>query len=312
MDKTIPHPDSPTRNNTNSSLHHLGHDNSTFFTIPQILELVISISVFLLNIAEITMIVRIRRRKTIYEKLLVSLSVADGLFGFVNGLQQVTRALISKKAGGVVSEGTSVVYFFFIFSSLQHLLVISLDRLWAICSPMKHRVIVTRRRIHIVIGLLWLFATVVTKAIFLDTFLHRETFRRRAIIHKTSINIAIMVLVADGLFLVVNVILVCAIRRKKPVFGNENNPNTKAMERTVQRVCTTITVMFILFTAPWAIIKTTSDTKSWTHLLLILNSGMNSIAYFFKGYTSGLFRCCEKKDAISTASIISVNMVTVK
>ena len=144
-------------------------------------EISLSCIVLMFNVIEISIILRIKRGKTIYEKLLISLSVADGLFGLTNGLQKVVKLYVSGELRQAIAEISSVIYFFFILSSLQHLLFISLDRLCAIRSPLRHRVEVTNKRIHIVIGSLWMLTTLLTLATFVDAFLKNSIeYRRRA------------------------------------------------------------------------------------------------------------------------------------
>ena len=266
------------------------------FDGPRSFELAINIIVCIVNIAEIVIISRIKRRKTIYEKLLLSLSVADCLFAFMNGLQQITRKVLSGDARILVNEVVGNIYLFFIFASFNHVLAISLDRLWAICYPMKHRVIVTRGRIHIAIGIIWVLTGVITSLILMYVFLGKKLHNQRKVIPQITRGIAIMVLVADCLILLINIVTMCAIRKRtKFTEDGQNHSKNKATERTVQIVCITIVLMFILFTAPWAVIEITYGKPNWTHILFVVNSGMNSAVYFFKGYISR--SCvCGKKD----------------
>ena len=279
------------------------------FDGPRSFELGISIVVCIVNIAEIIVIARIKRRKTIYEKLLLSLSIADSLFGFVNGLQQVMRKVLSGEERNLANEIASNIYFFFIFTSLNHVLVISLDRLWAICSPMKHRVIVTRGRIHIAIAIIWISTAVITALILMYAFLGKDIHNQERIIREVVRCIAILVLVADGLILIINIITMCVIKKRTKVTEDgQSNSKHKATERVVQIVCTTIVVMFILFTAPWSIVELTYGKPNWTHILFVVNSGMNSVVYFFKGYIARSCVCCVKRD-LRPGSSVTINTI---
>ena len=260
-----------------------------FSDAPRIFGLLISISVIVLNVVEIIIISRIKRRKSIYEILLLSLSTADCLFGLINSIQQITKARLSPEDVQIVAEIMGVFYFFFIFSSLNHLLLISTNRLWAITAPIKHRVVLTRNRLHISIGCIWLSATIVTTAIFLDAFLNKDERQRQLIVNRTKRSTSIMVLVSDTLFVLINITIICLVRKTKATVDDEHSSSqTRSMERAVQRICTAIIVIFIVFTSPWAILECMGSEPLWTHMLLILNSGVNSIVYFFKGYISRL------------------------
>ena len=49
-------------------------------------------------------------------------------------------------------------------------------------------------------------------------------------------------------------------------------------------VCILVALVFVLFTTPYAISSLpTGGTPFWTNALLVINSGVNSIAYFFRG-----------------------------
>ena len=280
---------------------------------PPGLDLSISIIVCIVNIAEIIVIAMIKRRKTIYEKLLLSLSVADCLFGFVNGLQQVMRKALSRDKRSIANNIAGNIYFFFIFASLNHVLAISLDRLWVVCSPIKHRIIVTRRRIHIAIAIIWISTTIITALILIYAFLGREeVFNQERIIREIVRGIAIMVLVADGLILIINIITMCLIRKRTNVTEDgQSQSRNKATERGVQIVCTTVIVMFIFFTTPWSIMEITYGKPNWTQLLFIVNSGVNSVVYFFKGFFSRSCGCCVKEKRNerpgSTITITTIN-----
>ena len=91
------------------------------------IELCISLAVILLNIVEIVIISRLKRRKRIYEMLLLSLSVADLLFGISNGI--LCAVYLSDSLNYEVFEVTYTTYFYFVLTSILHLSWIALDRL---------------------------------------------------------------------------------------------------------------------------------------------------------------------------------------
>ena len=263
-------------------------------------EITFSCIVVVLNIVEICLILNIKRRKTMYEKLLLSLSVADGLFGFTNGFQKVVRLCVIGELRRSIAEISSIIYFFFILSSLEHLLLISLDRLWAICSPLHHRTKVTRKRIHIAIASLWIWTTAVSAAIFSSAFLRNSEDYRRKLFYYIPMILAILLLISNVHLIFLNMSLMCIIVKKKTSIENEQgHKRIKITEKAVLRVCSVITMLFIFFTAPWAIINLVdSKAQSGTHVLLILNSAVNSIVYFFKGYVGVL--PCKTNKASST------------
>ena len=55
-------------------------------------------------------------------------------------------------------------------------------------------------------------------------------------------------------------------------------------EKRMLVVCIVVTLVFVLFTTPYALSRIiVGKTSFWTNALLVINSGVNSIAYFFRG-----------------------------
>ncbi|XP_066934273.1 uncharacterized protein [Clytia hemisphaerica] len=115
------------------------------------IETSISIVVAILNIIEIVLIKR-KKEKTNFDRLLMSLSMADLLYGALNGLLNALRIIQSN------SDILFNVRLFFMLASTLHLLLIGTDRLVAVAKPLKHRVIATPKRIYWSIFLVWVLS----------------------------------------------------------------------------------------------------------------------------------------------------------
>ena len=61
---------------------------------------------------------------------------------------------------------TYTTYFFFVLTSIFHLIFIAVDRLWAVMLPIKHNVIMTRRKVHIALGAVWSMTILISLALY--------------------------------------------------------------------------------------------------------------------------------------------------
>ena len=94
----------------------------------RLIDLSVGILTALLNLAEIIIILKMRRKKKVYEIVLISLSVSDFMFGLSNGFVFIFNALLECRYQDIL-EGVYILYVFFVMTSILHLLFIALDRL---------------------------------------------------------------------------------------------------------------------------------------------------------------------------------------
>ena len=121
-------------------------------------DLVIGFLVAVLNVIEIIIIARIKKRKK-YEVLLLSLSLSDCLFGIANViLASVYRSLL---------ECSHILHLFFVLTSMFYLIIMSIDRVIAAVKPFKHKLLFTQRRIYIIIAISWSLTLVVCGLLFI-------------------------------------------------------------------------------------------------------------------------------------------------
>ncbi|XP_057307548.1 octopamine receptor beta-2R-like [Hydractinia symbiolongicarpus] len=129
------------------------------------IDLTFGLIVVILNIAEIILISRIKRKKKIYEICILSLSVTDLLFGISNSV--VSAIYLSKNGQNEsILEITYTTYFYFVLNSILHLIWITFDRLWLVLKPLQHRAYVSRKRICIVLAATWITSTVIAASLY--------------------------------------------------------------------------------------------------------------------------------------------------
>ena len=119
------------------------------------IEIGISSCVFLLNIVEIIIIKRKRNKKN-FERLLISLSTADMLYGVLNAFLSAVR----KKNAMLFARASINFHMFFVMASIFHLLCVAGDRLFAVSKPIIHNVLSTPKKIYTLAIACWFFAAI--------------------------------------------------------------------------------------------------------------------------------------------------------
>ena len=247
-------------------------------------DVIFGIIVIILNALQIIIICQMRRKKTIYVKYLLSLSVTDLLFGLSNVIVSAIYLAEVQKIDILLDVAYSV-FCLCIITSIFHILWITLSRLVAVVYPFQHNEIVTHKRVHRVIVLTWFFTILLSAGILAY---QRIKLSSRAQSGKTEdtirLAISIIILCADVVYIESYSYIIHRIRQdnkcKKVNKSNVDLDNEKKM----LIVCILVALVFVLFTTPFAIARISiGETPFWTNALLVINSGVNSIAYFFHG-----------------------------
>ena len=121
------------------------------------IDLVAGLLIAILNIVEITMIAKIRRKKRIYEIILMSLSISDCMFGLSNVIVSSIYISNSKKYDELL-ETVYTCNTFFVLTSIFHLIFIAVDRVMIVLKPFQYETIFTEKRLKIGIAVLWITA----------------------------------------------------------------------------------------------------------------------------------------------------------
>ena len=296
--------------------------SSTLNTIKMYVKLSLGVLIAILNLLEIIMIVKIRRKKKIYEVLLLSLSISDLMFGISNVVIPVTYLMHGSMFQGLI-DGAYTSYLFFVLTSIFHLLFITMDSLFIVLRPLQHKVFLTRKKVYRILGFLWMLAVVLSGLLkILDEY--TNIFTQKNPITQTENQelmaveyqfltktpqispyvtegdenfpkgvefvLSVIIILADFImtFSYSLIILKTTLKKKKPSSNQEQSYK-------LQVVCIAIGSTFVLFTLPYAIARfTLGMTPVWASFILVLNSGMNSIVYFFRGKASEYHRSFRK------------------
>ena len=253
-------------------------------TLDSAIYLSFGIIVVILNIIEIIIICRLKRKKKIYEILLLSLSISDLLFGLSNGI--ISILYLSNIKTNEALEISYTLYFYFIVTSVLHLIWISVDRLWAVYAPLKHNMLVTRKRTKYIIIITWVCTTILASSLFINDELTESPKSTKGLtIYQTSIQrvSSSIILITDMVMLTTYSYIVYLLRKQSKV---TKLANSAARHKQVKAIalCILVAVMFVVFTLPYCInFLAAGEVPFWASLLLLSNSGMNCIVYCFRG-----------------------------
>ena len=252
------------------------------------IDLAAGILIAILNIVEIAMIGKIRRKKRIYEIILLSLSVSDCMFGLSNVVVS-SIYLSNTNSYGELLETAYISYAFFILTSIFHLIYIAVDRVMIVLKPLQYKSIFTSKRQKIGIAILWILAFVIG----VTTYTAYELTEMEPAVSDTQnqpvsqnnfqkdiqLVLSIVIVVLDFSMVVSYGIIIYRMSYKK---RKKLTPKSAKHER-LPILCVLIAAVFVLFTMPYAIARVSfGSVPFWANFILLLNSGMNSLVYFFR------------------------------
>ena len=266
--------------------------------------------VTVLNLFEIMVLSRLKRRCSNYEVVLFSLSIADLLYGLSN--ISIGVAFFTSSINEEVFEITTTTSFFFVLTSILHLSWIGIDRLWAVYSPMRHNYLITRKVVAIVLCLTWFSTIIVSLFLILrdELIIEKQQASKSVSINETvvehlaryeeymNVTLSSFIVGANIVFVVVYGALIHTIlkhKKKKEAMKmtQSSKPDIKkhlkiggvgvgnvkisatapvtSRETDIAITCALITVSFVCFTLPYAISVFVSDSeKSITLTTLLL------------------------------------------
>ena len=268
------------------------------------IDLVAGLLIAILNIVEITMIAKIRRKKRIYEIILMSLSISDCMFGLSNVIVSSIYISNSKKYDELL-ETVYTCYTFFVLTSIFHLIFIAVDRVMIVLKPFQYETIFTKKRLKIGIAVLWITALtigVITYIVYeltemelpVSDRLNQPVLKNRTVplIVQQGTNenegnfpkdiqlvLSIVIIMLDFSMVISYSIIIYKMSYKK----TENVVPKTAEDERLPILCVVIATVFVLFTMPYAVARFSfGSVPFWANFILLLNSGMNSLVYFFR------------------------------
>ena len=293
---------------------HNWHQKIMWSKQEQITILSTSILVTILNIVEIISIAKIKRRKRIYEIILASLSVSDCLFSLLNAMIASIFLSMQWQSQQDLLKIMCIAFSFFIIASVFHLLFIAVDRVMIVLIPLQYETAFSAKRQKYVITLLWIlaFAISISTYVYYDvTISENKIFSRerndsnttghplvsvrskknetksidqldlkiRILRKNIPLVLSAIIVISHLLMILCYSTIIYQMSYKKRKF----KATKSVKDEGLYLLCVFIAGVFVLFTSPFVI--TTFYLRKfpfWTKFCLILNSGMNSIVYFFR------------------------------
>ena len=278
--------DENTEDSTDLALRHV---------VPQ---LVLAFIAIVMNSVEVYLM---KKRKKYYpsEYLMISLALADLLFsilvfvGFI--LTIVYNLYLPLHNAQLMSEVMDTLISFSIFASIVHVVAISLDRLFAVLLPLRHRVAVSAQRMKKLVVLLWCITVVMIGAITVyryhkgfhkdsDYYTYLNSSKSVSIVMFISAAVVAIIYVAITRQLALQARFLSSIRRVQRNSFRKSKIRNR-IETVALFTAIIVTVAFLVCTLPYAslmVVEGTADDNVETLCvcLLICNSILNPIVYF--------------------------------
>ena len=240
------------------------------------------------NIAEVILLCCQKTRRTKYQNVIFSLSSADictCLFSLLCFIYLNFGVTSKGRPDHIIYVIAQELLWFSVSSSLLHVLAVSFDRLLAVRYPVKHRFWFTHKKNKRLIIVIW----VLSFLLILPTMLVR--------LHKGKSYIP--QLVTSSLVLLTGLLIIFLyayiIRKtvsKECIFeiitlqsGKKEVISACSMrEKRILMTTVLIVISFIVCSFPFAITYILTKSMNYTMLLLISNTILNPIIYFFHRY----------------------------
>ena len=260
-------------------MNHIAKSQEILFVI------IISI-IIIINFIEILILIRNRKRLTNYECLLLSMAISDFLVGLSAGSIDILIGIGIIQ--GLRHQQLSMAWFS-IACSLTHTVAITMDRLFAVAYPIKHRMLSTRKKIIVLLVIAWSFSLLVFPISFIWKH-HIELFLAVLII-----PISFAILISYGF-----IIKKAVIKRRRflstPTNCRELIVKMKK-EFNLACMCLSISITFVSMMLPFSIFTIKYGTSPMiTKHLLVSNSMSNPLIYFFWKYIDKKFTARKSKN----------------
>ena len=271
----------------------------------KIIFIALSSIIAALNISEIVLILRSKKRKA-FDKFLLSLAVSDILVALSVAWFKIADLATSNTVLWLIGQNYVNILLLSITFSFFNLIAITADRFLAVRFPIKHRILSTEWRVNAVIVTIW------SLSIIFVTILSVIQFRWKDQI-ELVLNIASGFILLFGVMMImvyINIFhLICKRRLPSRIGEESKGPNRRlsvfpkganTTERGVILTGAIVTVSFIICTYPFAfnsLITQSSKISMTLKILVVLNSLLNPLIYFFKSY---LYSTPSKRKVIVT------------
>ncbi len=249
-------------------------------------------SALLTNILEIILLVRKGKRRSRPEDMILSLSISD-VFIALAYLAAIIAKFSSRGLGGLKSTSFMQTYAMLmslsICVSISHILVIAVERVYAVRFPLDYRINVTPKLTKRVIVAIWVFAFVIVLVFILAAIFDWSLLRYRS---YTGILILVTGVIISAAYAYLTYLL-RARQSDSPLHGDLPRNSRTSGSRPSERNCNSL--LAILLAAVYVVLSSLAGVI-WTcgikagrgevEWLIVINSSINPVLYFWKSYYS--------------------------
>ena len=265
-----------------------------------ILNCLLTLLAIILNAKEIN-ILRKRKEKKPYEKMLLSLSCCDLSYQLADSvfLPMVAYAVVKKdyNLSSTLWLTWGSTSFLVAMISLLHLIFISIDRAWAVTAPFHHLSVVDGRKVVVAISVAWTLPLLVVLLFTIHIVLHESsTGMINYITNRAPTKVlATLMLVTNIAFLISNTTTLWIVFKSKSAqtssiamtFQEKDGPLSQQMHCLI--ICVGTVLCFVVSSTPLIISRLiTWDTPLWLEALgytmFSLNSVLNSAIFLTQNY----------------------------
>ena len=202
-------------------------------------------------------VLRKTAKKPFYEKILTSLTLCN-LIGGILMLVTLPFVLIVKNEFHIVLywNGFGFGLSYWTLNVLVHLVIISLDRLWATTSPFNHRIHTSKRKLIVSVALCWFVPLVITGThiIFVVTK-KMAAMEVYVYMRSTMFGIDAKIVIFADVILIVSYSAIIWILYRKSKGVSEGSHIIQVKYRKALLLCMSIVIIFMVFTTPFVAVN---------------------------------------------------------
>ena len=217
-------------------------------------------------------ILRRKRQKKSYETFLLSLSVGEIVEVPLHAISYICITFVKENINIMIIFSLSCTLFIKLLT-LHHLIVISADRMWAVASPLTHRVHATGRKVFAAIACCWICPSLISVG-YMMVHVLAKTQNPLLMIYSLNSVLATGIVVADVMFCICYGTIIATIYKKKTLLGN-----TLEYQLRVFRLCMGTVLIFVLSNTPFVVTYIDEwNRPQWIALVSVTMLPVNTIA----------------------------------
>eukprot|EP00112_Aurelia_sp_Birch-Aquarium-sp1_P016021 Seg3593.2 transcript_id=Seg3593.2/GoldUCD/mRNA.D3Y31 product="Melanocortin receptor 5" protein_id=Seg3593.2/GoldUCD/D3Y31 len=280
----------------------------------ELIFLVVAAIAFVLNITEMILILRERKKWKPFDKFLLSFSIADMIVAIstLGYMVLVLNHITISDKGPLTTDHLHFVILTSGDMSFLHILVITIDRYAAVRYPFQHKIRMQGRFTNALIAAVWGLCILMAGG-YLAMMVFQKSIKTYCL-KATAVVLIIMGLIYAALYVRMFKLVLrqnAALCESQPENGKPENGQTQCpiktvifasrckKERNLMLTSMLVVMSYILCIYPFSInmLAVSGNHVSFpSQLFLLINSAINPAVYFFKGYRERRIRNQKKQE----------------